>query len=194
MVMKNKLSTLPVLLLLSSFLHAQWELGFGPGIGIPITGYQQVLKSGWLLNGEGKCRFKKGNFAVGLKAHFTRLQNDKNPADSFQNARMTIAPILIIVEYRIPVKGKLEPYVSGGLGVSLFSFNYDTSPTAGKTLFNVSFTMAPVVGVNYNATKNIYPFVEWGLVLLTDGPPVGFPKADKMTGYHSIIAGLKYRF
>src|SRR5215470_3819252 len=151
MVMKNKLSTLLVLLLLSSLLHAQWELGFGPGISIPVTGYQQVLQSGWLLNGEGKCRFKKGNFAVGLKAQFARLQKDKNPADSFQNARMTIAPILVIVEYRIPVKGKLEPYVSGGFGVSLFSLNYDTSPTTGQSVFNVSFTMAPFIGVDYNA-------------------------------------------
>jgi hypothetical protein len=158
MVMKNKLSTLPLLLLLTSFVHAQWELGFGPGVGLPITGYQEVLKSGWLLNAEGKCRFKKGNFAVGLKAHFTRLQNDKNPADSFQNARMTIAPILIIVEYRIPVKGKLEPYISGGLGVSLFSLNYDTSPTAGKSVFNVSFTMAPVIGVNYNVLSGAWCF------------------------------------
>jgi len=194
MVMKNKLSTLLILLLLSSFLHAQWELGFGPGISIPVTGYEQVLKSGWLLNGEGKCRFKKGNFAVGLKAQFARLQKDKNPADSFQNARMTIAPILVIVEYRFPLKGKFEPYVSGGLGVSLFSLNYDTSPTTGQSVFNVSFTMAPFVGLDYNASKNIYPFVEWGLVLLSDGPPIGFPKADRMTGYHSIVAGVKYRF
>jgi outer membrane protein with beta-barrel domain len=192
--MKSKLSTLLALLLLSSLLHAQWEVGFGPGVSIPITGYEQVLKSGWLLNAEGKCRFKKGNFAVGLKAHFARLQNDKNPADSFQNARMTIAPILLIVEYRIRVKGKLEPYVSGGLGVSLFSLNYDTSPTTGKSVFNVSFTMVPVVGLNYYATQKIYPFAEWGLVLLSDGPPIGFPKADRMTGYNSIVAGVKYKF
>jgi opacity protein-like surface antigen len=169
-------------------------LGFGPGIGLPVTGYQEVLKSGWLLNAEGKCRFKKGNFAVGLKTQFARLQKDKNPADSFENARMTIAPILVIVEYRIPVKGKLEPYVAAGLGVSLFSLNYDTSPTTGQSVFNVSFTMAPLIGVNYNVSRNIYPFVEWGLVLLSDGPPIGFPKADRMTGYHSIVVGVKYRF
>jgi len=192
--MKCKLSTLPFLLLLSAFLHAQWELGFGPGLSLPITGYQEVLKSGWLLNADGKCRVKKGNFAVGLKVQFARLQNDKNSADSFQNTRMTIAPILVIVEYRIPVKGKLEPYVSGGLGVSLFSLNYDTSPTTGQSFFNVSFTMAPFIGVNYNASKKIYPFVEWGLVILSDGPPIGFPKSDRATGYHSIVAGVKYRF
>jgi hypothetical protein len=169
-------------------------LGFGPGISAPVTGYKEVVKSGWLLNSEGKCRFKKGNFAVGLKAQFARLQHDRTPADTFKNARMTIAPILVIVEYRIPVKGKLEPYVSGGLGVSLFSLNFDMSPTAGQSVFNVSFTMAPFVGVNYNMSRNIYPFAEWGLVLLSDGPPIGFPKADKMTGYHSIVAGVKYKF
>jgi opacity protein-like surface antigen len=191
--MKNKLLTV-LLLLLSNFLHAQWELGFGPGVSLPITGYKEVLKSGWLLNAEGKCRFKKGNFAVGLKAQFVRLQKDGDYTDSFQNARMTIAPILLIVEYRIKTNGKLEPYISGGFGVSLFSLNYDTSPTAGTSDFNVSFSMAPVVGVNYNVSKNIYPFAEWSLVLLTDGPPIGFPKSDKMTGYNSIVAGVKYRF
>jgi hypothetical protein len=54
--------------------------------------------------------------------------------------------------------------------------------------------MVPVVGVNYNVSKNIYPFLEWSAVLLTDGPPIGFPKADKLTGYNAIVGGVKYRF
>lgn len=182
------------LLFCSSFLNAQWEIGAGAGTAIPITGYKEVLKTGWLLNAEGKYRFGSGNFAIGMKTHFTRLQKDNNPNDTFQNARMTIAPIIFTAEYGIPVKGSLQPYVTGGLGLTLFSLNYDTSPTTGTSEFNVSFSMMPLIGLRYAASKNIYPFVECGFILLSDGPPIGFPKGEKMTGYNAIEAGVQYRF
>jgi opacity protein-like surface antigen len=192
--MKRVLFWFVILFSFSPTLKAQWKVGAGAGVALPITGYEEVLKSGWLLNGEGKYRFGSGNFAVGMKTHFTRLQKDKNPADTFQNARMTIAPILFTAEYSIPVKGSIQPYITGGLGLTLFSLNYDTSPTTGTSVFNVSFTMMPLVGVRYALSQNVYPFIESGLVLLADGPPIGFPKGEKMTGYNSIIAGIQYRF
>jgi opacity protein-like surface antigen len=175
-------------------LNAQWEVGVGGGVAMPITGYKEVLKTGWLLNGEGKYRFGKGAFAVGMKTHFTRLQKDKNPNDTFQNARMTTAPVIFTAEYGIPVKGSFQPYITGGLGITLFSLNYDTSPTTGTSDFNVSFTMMPLIGLRYVASKNIYPFIEAGLILLADGAPIGFPQGEKMTGYNSIVAGVQYRF
>jgi opacity protein-like surface antigen len=192
--MTLKLLFTVTLLTISFFLYAQWEVGLGVGIGLPVTGYKEVLKSGWLLNAEGKYRFVKGNFAIGMKTHFTRLQKDKNPNDAFQNARMTVAPVLFTAEYGIPCNGKFQPYVTGGLGITLFSLNYDISPTQGKSIFNVSFTMMPLAGLRYAASKNIYLFIESGLVLLADGPPIGFPKAAKMTGFNGIVAGLQYRF
>jgi hypothetical protein len=181
------------MLLLSRFLFAQWEAGIGAGVAIPITGYSEVVKSGWLLSAEGKYRFGKGNFAVGATGHFTRLQHDKDPADALQNVRITIAPFLFNAEYGFS-KGRLQPYASAGLGITFYNINYDVSPTSGETIFNVSFTMMPLVGVRYAATKNIYPFIESGFIFIADGPPVGFPKADKLTGYNSISAGIHYRF
>ena len=192
-VMKQKLVITVFCVLFSKIAFSQWETGAGLGISVPVTGYGEVLKTGWQLNADGRYRMKKGNFAIGMKAQFVRLQEDKDPNDAFQNARMTIAPLLFTAEFS-SAKGKVQPYLSGGLGIIFFNLNYDTSPTNGETVFNVSFTMMPLVGLRYAPVGNIYPFIESGLVLLADGPPIGFPKGQKMTGYHSIVAGVCYRF
>lgn len=173
--------------------RAQWEVGLGVGIGLPITGYKEVVKTGWLLNAEGKYRFKS-NWAVGIKTQFTRLQKDKDPNDAFQDARITVAPLLFTAEYGGFSKGNLQPYVGGGLGISFFSVNYETTPTEGTSEFNVSFTMMPQVGLRYAASQNLYPFIESGLVLLADGPPIGFPKGEQLTGYGFINLGVHYQF
>ena len=191
--MKLKFFIALIFILTSKNIFSQWETGAGLGISVPITGYGEVLKTGWLLNGDGRYRFKKGNFAIGMKAQYVRLQNDKNPADQFQNARMTIAPVIFTAEYS-SIKGNLQPYLTGGLGITFFNLNYDTSPTTGESVNNVSFTMIPLVGIRYAASNNIYPFIESGFVLLADGPPIGFPKGEKVTGYNNITAGVCYRF
>ena len=191
--MKLKFFIAVIFVLTSKTIFGQWETGAGLGISLPITGYGEVLKTGWLLNADGRYRFKKGNFAIGMKAQYVRLQNDKNPADAFQNARMTIAPLIFTAEYA-SIKGSLQPYLTGGLGITFFNLNYDTSPTTGESVNNVSFTMMPLVGIRYAASKNIYPFIETGFVLIADGPPIGFPKGEKMTGYNNITTGICYRF
>jgi len=191
--MRRKVIT-AVAILISISVNAQWEVGLGAGAGLPITGYKEVLKSGWLLNANGQYRLKSGKFALGMKAHFTRLQKDNIPNDQFQNARMTIAPLLFTAEWTISTKGNLQPYLTGGLGISFFNLNYDISPADGKTVFNVSFTMMPLAGLRYRASEHVAPFLEWGLVLLADGPPIGFPKSSEITGYNAITAGVTYRF
>jgi hypothetical protein len=192
--MKRKvmMTLLPVLISIS--INAQWEIGLGAGAGLPITGYKEVLNPGWLLNAEGKYRLKSGKFALGMQTQFTRLQKDNNPNDQFQNARMTIAPLLFTAEWSISTKVSLQPYLTGGLGISVFNLNYDISPTEGETVNNVSFTMMPQAGLRYKASETLYPFIEASLVLLADGPPIGFPKSTQMTGYNSITAGISYRF
>jgi opacity protein-like surface antigen len=192
--MKKRLLFLVSTFSLSILVHAQWEVEIGAGAAIPITGYNEVLKSGWLLSGKGHYRLGKGNFAIGANMHFTRLQQDGNSNDTFQNARMTIAPLLFTAEYSFNVKGKIQPYVTGGLGISFFNLNYDISSTEGRTVSNVSFTMMPLFGLRYQASTRIHPFIESGFVLIADGPPVGFPKGEKLTGYNSINAGIHYKF
>jgi opacity protein-like surface antigen len=191
--MKRNVITI-VAIFITISVNAQWEAGLGAGAALPITGYKEVLKSGWLLNAEGQYRFKNRKFALGMEAHFTRLQKDNNPNDQFQNARMTIAPLLFTAEWTISTKGNLQPYLTGGLGIAFFSLNYETSPTSGETDFNVSFTMMPQAGLRYKASEHIYPFVETSFVLLADGPPIGFPKSSEMTGYNAITLGINYRF
>jgi hypothetical protein len=54
--------------------------------------------------------------------------------------------------------------------------------------------MMPLVGFRYKASDHLYPFLESGFVILADGPPIGFPMGEKVTGYNFISAGLQYRF
>src|SRR6187402_810165 len=105
--MRLKITIAIACFLFSKNIFSQWEVGAGAGISLPITGYGEVLKTGWLLNADVRYRFKKGNFAIGMKAQYVRLQKDKNPADVFQNARMTIAPLILTAEYS-SIKGSLQ--------------------------------------------------------------------------------------
>ena len=182
-----------VFLLICVRTFAQWEISLGAGATIPITGYSEVFKTGWLINAEGKHRFNDEKFAVGMNVHFARLQHDKNPQDMFQNARLTVAPVIFFAEYEFAL-GKIHPYVAAGIGLSMFNVTYDTSTTSGYADFNLTFSMSPRAGLRYSVNERIYPYLEASLILLADGPPIYFPHSEKMTGYSAISAGVCYRF
>jgi hypothetical protein len=195
--MKTRIVITVYFLSLSLLSGAQWEVGAGTGISLPVTGYSKVVKPGHtIFNLEGKYRFKAGNFALGFKTQMARFSKDKNPADAFHGAKLTVAPLLFTAEYGMNKSGNFQPYIAGGLGLSFFALSYNSSSTAidDKSVFNVSFTMLPLIGFRYKASKRLYPFIESGLVLLADGPPAGFPKGEKMTGYNFISTGVIYHF
>jgi hypothetical protein len=52
----------------------------------------------------------------------------------------------------------------------------------------------PALGVKYKINKKISPYFEFGSIILTDGPPVGFPKSNEVAGYLFINVGLRYSF
>jgi hypothetical protein len=175
---------------------AQWQVDAGVGVSFPITGYGKVVKTGFLIfNTDGQYKFKSG-LAVGMKIQMARFAKDNNPADSFYGAKITVAPVLFSAEYTLNRSKNFQPYITGGPGFIFFAVSYNSSPTAvdDKQIFNVSFTMMPLVGFRYKASEHLYPFVESGFIILADGPPVGFPVGEKATGYNFISAGLQYRF
>jgi hypothetical protein len=183
-----------VVFLLCRQAGAQWELGMGVGIPFPITSYAKVVKPGWLPMVFGKYRFGNGSFATGMEIHLARLQRDRDPTDAFGNTRMTLAPVIFTAEYEAFMKNRLRPYIKGGLGLALFTIDYDEGASAHRSIFNLSFTMSPEIGLRYAASSHFQTFIGSNLVLLADGPPVGFPQGNKITGYASIIAGTSYRF
>ena len=177
----------------STSISAQWNLSMGAGAAIPVTGYGAVVKTGWLLGAEAAYKFRS-SFTLGINAQFTRLQHDKNPADTFQQMRMTLAPVLFTSNYEGFSKGKLQPYVGLGLGIGFYAIQYEVSPTSGKSVNNVSFTFMPRLGIHLATSGNWFPYLETGWVTLADGPPIGFPHSEKATGYVHISAGAQYRF
>jgi len=68
------------------------------------------------------------------------------------------------------------------------------APTQGTSINNVSFTKMPLVGWRYTASPNVFVFPESGMQLIADGPPMGFPEGEKMTGYGLVSTGIHYRF
>jgi len=194
--MRSKKLMILCVIFLSTRAAAQWQVDAGAGISFPITGYGKVVKTGVLIfNTDGQYRFKSG-LAVGMKIQMARFAKDNNPADSFYDAKITVAPVLFTAEYTMNRSKNFQPYITGGLGLSFFAVSYNSSPTAidDKQISNVTFTMMPLIGARYKANNHLYPFLESGFVILADGPPIGFPVAEKATGYNFITAGLQYRF
>lgn len=194
--MKVKKLIVLVAIFFSTRAVAQWRVDAGVGVSFPITGYSKVVNTGFtIFNADGQYSFQSG-LAVGMKIQMARFAKDKNPSDSFYDAKITVAPVVFTAEYSFNRSKKFQPYVEGGLGLSFFAVSYNSSPTAidDKQISNVSFTMMPLVGFRYKASDHLYPFLESAFVILADGPPIGFPVGEKATGYNFISAGLQYRF
>lgn len=195
--MKKKISLAIILATIWMGANAQWTVGAGLGISLPITGYSEVVKPGMtIFNLHAKRSLGSGNLAIGAITQMSRFAEDNDPMDSFYDAKLTVAPVIFTLDYTINVSGKLQPYVSGGIGLSFYSFSYNSSPTTidDQSVFNVSFSMMPLIGLRYKVSEHLSPFLETGFNLVMDGPPVGFPEGNKITGYQFISLGLQYAF
>jgi hypothetical protein len=173
--------------------YAQWSVQPGIGISNPITGYKTIVNSGVLYQMDGTKRLKNNRWGIGLMLGWARMQDDNNTSDKFQNARLQQIPILISADYEFLNK-KLIPYAGLGLGVSLYNLNYETAPGFGETIFNVSFSAMPRLGLRLNLESNIFPFFEVNCPMVMDGPPIGAGESDKATGYVGVAVGAAYRF
>jgi len=194
--MKSKITFFFTLLFLSLHSFSQWEASAGAGVSIPITSYAKVVKTGVVIfNLTGGYRLHNG-IALGIRVQDARFAKDKNASDTFYGAKVTVAPVLATIEYSFNRTANLQPYISGGLGISFFAVSYNASATGveDRQINNVSFTMMPLIGLRYKANQHIFPYLETGLVMITDGPPQGFPKSEKLTGYNFVTAGVQYRF
>ena len=120
-----------------------------------------------------------------------RMHKDENVSDTFTNPRLDQVPILVTGEYEFS-GNKLVPYAGLGLGVSLYNLSYDLTPTSGRTVNNVSFSMMPRLGLRLALNKKVNPFLEANAPLVMDGPPVGVSKGEKLTGYVGVAAGVAF--
>jgi len=195
--MKTKILVTLICISISLVANAQWSVGAGLGPSFPVTGYGQVVETGvQIFNLQGKHTLGKGKLLLGADIQMARFSEDKNPTDAYYESKLTVAPVIFTLDYQMNLSHKLQPYITYGLGLSFFVFSYTSSPTEidDQSIFNVSFSMMPALGLKYQASSHLYPFVETGLVLLMDGPPVGFPEGEHVTGYEFVTIGLMYKF
>ena len=194
----KKVNLLAILLIaLSTISYGQWSVGAGLGLSFPITGYAGVVKPGVnVFNLHANHALRAGYFKIGMNLQMSRFAEDNNPKDEYYDAKLTVAPFLFTLDYNFMPDRQWQPYLGGGLGISGFVVSYNSSPTEidDQSDFNVSFTMMPKVGIRYKASEKLFPFFETGLVAVMDGPPVGFPEGEKVTGYQFISLGVSYTF
>jgi hypothetical protein len=182
---------------------AQWETGANFSLALPITSYGEVFKVGHGFGAEGRYHFKKG-LAIGMEASFARFTKVKENIPSINEPKLTVIPILFTAEYEMNNTGFVRPFISGGLGASIYVMSYYTNdPVSGSNDGNASFTMAPQAGLRFAFTKHFMYYVKGSYVFVMDGPPVGwngdqmaftFPKSNKATGYAGISFGVNFRF
>ena len=189
----KKFTILLIFTFIISFTYAQWSVKPGIGIANPVSGYKTITSGGMLLQFDAARRLNNKRWAVGLMLAWAHMHNDNNESDAFGNARLDQIPILATGEYEL-TDTKLIPYVGMGLGVSLYNLTYDVTATSGESIFNVSFSFMPRVGLRMPVTNKIYPFIEVNWPIVMDGPPQGVSKSDKATGYVGIAVGAAYRF
>lgn len=195
--MKTKFWATGLFLVFTLAAKAQWGIGAGIGPSYPITGYKEVVKPGMtIFDLNAKRYLGQGSLAVGAKVQMARFAKDKNPDDAFHDVKLTVAPVIFTADYTFNRSGKLQPYLTAGLGLSFFAVSYNQSPNTidDESTFNVSFTMMPQIGFRYSASEHLFPFIEGGIVMIADGPPVGFPEGEKLTGYQFACLGLEYKF
>ncbi|UKJ09303.1 hypothetical protein [Solitalea lacus] len=173
--------------------YAQWSLEGGIGIATPITGYNEMVSAGTALQFNITKRLAEERLGVGIELAWARMHNDNNDLDIFQNVHLDQIPIFLYADYEL-TKGKWIPYAGLGLGGSLYNIAYDTSPTTGEAIFNVSFSFIPKAGVRMKWKESLLPFVELNAPIVTDGPPPGAANASQATGYLGVVAGIQYRF
>lgn len=191
--MNKKHALIIALLVFHLAAYAQWEIRAGIGVSNPITGYKTLTNSGVLYQLDVAKRLNNKHWAVGMTLSWGRMHNDNNESDDFKNVKLDQIPILLTGEYELLTK-KLIPYVGLGLGVSLYNFNYEVSPTVGEADFNASFSMMPRLGVRLRASEHLFPFLEVNAPLVMDGAPIGVDKADKATGFVGVALGASYNF
>ena len=64
-----------------------------------------------------------------MKIQIPRFAKDNNPADSFYDAKLTVAPVLFSGEYTFNRSKNFQPYITGALGLSFFAVSYNSSAT-----------------------------------------------------------------
>ena len=190
----RKAATLLPIFVIPIFLFAQgWETEGIAGYANPITGYGEVVKAGWSVRAQGSYRFLRG-FATGFQLGVARFAKDKNPTDSWNEAKITTISMVGFGEFEFNRKTTVRPYVAGGIGATIFVVSRNTGNVFDKDITNVSFTLSPRAGLKIFLTDHLALDLNGDAVLIADGPPIGFPKANLLTGYFGINGGIAYRF
>ena len=183
-----------IIILLSIKANAQWEAGASYGLALPFTGYGSVVKSGGVLGINAGHRFSKEKWNIKFQMDWARMHKDETTSDEFEEPRLDVVPMTFSVERVLGNHPKIKPFVGAGMGVSIFNIVYHSISQGDVAEVNASFTLVPSIGVSLKNESNINPFIAARMVFVADGPPIGFPKGEKGTGYYGVSLGFNYLF
>jgi hypothetical protein len=179
--------------------QAQWIIGIEYNMAFPFTDYGEVFKTGSNVNLEGKYHFNKG-WGIGFQIGAARFEDSKEGISFGRpNPKLTVVPILFVVEYEIEREGIIRPFFAAGLGMSTYTFSYYVGRSVNET--SASVTMSPQMGVRFFIRKNAMCYLKGSYVFLMDGlplvsfpnlPAIIFPVSGEATGYAGIAIGFRY--
>ncbi len=182
------------LVCLSFNCNAQWEGALSIGKPMPFSGYKGVIRGNRYLSIEAGHRFRNEAWALQLSLDWAKMHGDKNKADVFIHPKLDLISVGAGATYTFESINSIEPYAGAALGVTLYNFTYEPTVNSSRTITNASFSVLPLLGLQYRLTSSVAPFFQLKTVVLMDGPPQGFPKASKTTGYTAASIGLRYAF
>jgi hypothetical protein len=204
-VMKAKWTIIlaPAISLFQLFLplksQAQWSVGLEYNMAFPLTDYGEVFKAGSNINLEAKYHFNKG-WSIGFQLGVASFADSKEGVSFGRlDPKLTLVPILFVVEYDTERQGIVRPFFAAGLGMSTYTFSYFVGRSVSVT--SSSITISPQIGVRFFITKNTmcylkgsYLFVMNGLPLVSypNLPAIIFPVSGEATGYAGIAIGFIY--
>jgi len=181
--------------------QAQWTLGIDYNMAFPFTDYGEVFNTGSNFNLEGKYHFNKG-WGIGFQIGAARFADLKEGISFGQpSPKLTVVPILFVVEYETEPKGIVRPFFAAGLGMSTYTFSYYVGRIVSET--STSITISPQVGIRFFITKNTMCYLKGSYVFVMNGlplvsypnlPAIIFPVSGEATGYAGIAIGFSYRY
>ena len=127
-----------------------------------------------------------------LALDWAKLREDKNEGDEFQQPKLDLISLGAGITYRFEPLECVEPYAGIALGATLYNFSYEPTSNRSRITTNTSFSLMPLIGVQYRLTSDLAPFFQLKSILVMDGPPQGFPKASNATGYTAGSLGLRF--
>lgn len=160
----KKIFLISILLTVGMNLKAQFQVGGGLGLQIPVGDFSNGYHPGFNIGATGKY-FLNENMAVGANLFFNFFNSDKyqDYAGNMWRNHVSITTFTGLFQYYFSTSGKLKPYAGSDLGFYFWRtrfYNYWINP-AGHHVYDyyidngTALGIAPTGGITYDISDKL---------------------------------------